>query len=90
MDLKEKPPFNDHPIEGAIISIAETPQGNLAFLYEHATEGKKVFIHSSSAINATFTCLRNEDGYRFCYGRSDYGGQLAPISDDPFANSSSF
>ena len=90
LDLKPRPPKNNEHLEGSIIYIAETQQGNLAILYEIDGGERHVFVHTASAINSTFTCLRTENGYKLCYGKSDYGGEIASLHNDPFASGQSF
>lgn len=86
IDLKPTPPINNNRIEGVIIAIAETSLGNLAILYESPDGKQDVFVYLPNAINATFTCRRTEDGYKFCHGRSDFGGEITSMTDDIFAN----
>lgn len=84
IDLKAKPPYNTYPIKGKLLAIAETQMMNVACLYETENGEQKVHVHSSGDLNSTFTCLRTEEGYKLCYGRSDFGGPIASIPNDPF------
>lgn len=84
IDLYAKPPINSDPIKGKLISIAETPSMNVAFLYEDEFNEQKVFVHTTGDFNTIFTCLRTEEGYKLCYGRSDFGGSIASIPNDQF------